>query len=672
MQEIANRRSLWPFSGNAGAQILKIGSGLDYSNRLFAVILLALHSIFWPYRGIVHDARFYGLQALNKAKDGQFAHDLFFAFGSQDKYSAFSSVLSPAVSWMGLDLAFWLAYMAASALFLYSAVRLFRALVPDSSLANIAPLALMAIPILYGGIGAFRVQENFFTARLVAQGFGLLAIAAVYRKRPYQAMSLALAGIAFHPIMGLSPFLAILAVFLKDRLDKTIAIRTVFLLGIAALLLVAFIQWDSIRPWIARDEWRYALVKRRTYTSFPLQWYFIDWYRMLASIAVLWWSCSWLAPRAKALIHIVVWTGVAGVAASVAGEWLACPILIQGQGYRAFWLVQALALPLGLLTVCRLSIKFSNWGSWTALGLFIFLCNPFFVGADRDYLAISVYQTGAFLLVFAFVGFKKNVNHRKRLLSVLRCLPIMAAGLSAALAGAAIHAKANYGTEMADIAQSMIKLSSRTFVFMIALFILSAALSIIKTPRSVAAFSLAVWLSTSLVTFMLKERPEYKERIRPGYKDVQFIGETIEKNLHKSDKYMKDEQIYWTDCAEWIWFSLQANSYYSHSQLVGVIFNKGTILEGTRRAALAKPFEVAKLKKIKTPLREGERMELSFLNATMQDPPPAEKDLFRLANDSMLDWIILDIGFEGLYSATNQSVYIYDCSMLRRMGAVRN
>jgi hypothetical protein len=667
---MTNLRFWWPFHGNVNAQILKIGSKLDYSNISFTAILLALHSILWPYRGIVHDARYYAFQALNNAKNGQFAHDLFLEFGSQDNYSVFSYFMGPLVAWMGLDVAFWLAYMAASALFIYATVRFFRSLIPDHSLANIAALALLAIPILYGGSGSFRIHENFFTARLIAQGLGILGITAIYRKCPYQALGFALASVAFHPIMGISSFLVIMAVLLKDRLQTRLAICTVLLLLLATLLCVALFKWDSIRPWIARDDLWFTLVKHRAFTCFPLKWRFVDWYRMVGSIAIIFGCNGWLTPRAKALTRIIAWTGIAGIISSVMGDFLACPILIQGQGFRAFWQIQVLALPLGFLAMNRFSSGFSAWSSWAALGIFIFLGNPFFVSADSDYLAITTFQIGLFLFVSAFFLFKKIACHRSRSLSVLLCSLIMVAGLSLAITGGIIHANAQYETGIGSIAHSVTKLSSRTFVFMLTLWILSVVLSIIKTPRSVTAFSLSVWLSVSLVTFMTQQSPEYGERLHPGYKDVQFIGDAINKNLHKSGQSLKDAQIYWPECPELIWFNLQANSYYSYSQTAGVVFGKETILEGLRRAALVKPFEVSRIKQSKPPLNEYAQKRLAFLNATIYEPDPTKKDLFRLANDRKIDWIILNIGFEGLYSATNQSVYIYDCSKIRRTNPV--
>ena len=50
--------------------------------------LLAVNAIALPYRGFVHDSQLYAVQVMNRVENGAYADDLFFRYGSQDKYSA--------------------------------------------------------------------------------------------------------------------------------------------------------------------------------------------------------------------------------------------------------------------------------------------------------------------------------------------------------------------------------------------------------------------------------------------------------------------------------------------------------------------------------------------------------------------------------------------------------
>jgi hypothetical protein len=659
------RRLLWPFHGNVSAQFTKLGFNLDYSDFTLTVIMLALYSCLWPYRGIVHDARYYALQALNNAKNGHFAHDLFLEFGSQDNYSVFSHVMGPLTARLGLDVAFGLAYMAAMALCIYGVVRFLRCLIPDRSLANLGVLMIIAMPILYGGSSSFRILENFYTARLVSQGFGLLGLEAIYRKRSWKAMGFALVSMAFHPIMGIGSLLVIAAIFLKDRVHSRLAVCTALLLFIGAPLFLLLLKWNLIGPLISSDvEW-YALVKRRSLTCFPLQWAVVDWCRMVGAIVIIWGCCRFLEPRAKMLAGMIALTGIVGILSSVLGELLSCPILVQGQGYRAFWQVQMLAMPLFFFALIRYSSRVSIEKSWAALGIFLLLWIPFFIGKDGEWIAYILFQMGLYLIIFFFL-FKGTACNRGGMIPLWLCVLASVVGLSLVVFSGIIHASVG---NIASVASALMKMGSRGFVFFISLWILYLFSLVLKTPRSVTVFSLTVWLSLSFGLIMVGQSFAYKEHLHPGYKDVHFIAEVIKQAKGKFSEPANDTVIYWPECSELIWFDLQANSYYSYSQLAGVVFSKDTILEASRRAALVKPFEVAALRGNNKPSDKQKRMSLSFLKSSMQEPAPTRESLIRLAKETNLDWIILNIGFERLYTAANRFVYIYDCSRIRQMNA---
>jgi hypothetical protein len=56
---------------------------------------------------------------------------------------------------------------------------------------------------------------------------------------------------------------------------------------------------------------------------------------------------------------------------------------------------------------------------------------------------------------------------------------------------------------------------------------------------------------------------------------------------------------------------------------------------------------------------------LSFYQAV--DTPPTEQDLFRLCAEPGLDYVVLEHRFEGWYSASAGTVYIYDCRRIRSL-----
>ena len=57
--------------------------------------LLAVNAVALPYRGVIHDSQLYAVQVMNRVENGAYADDLFFRYGSQDKFSLFSVVAAP-------------------------------------------------------------------------------------------------------------------------------------------------------------------------------------------------------------------------------------------------------------------------------------------------------------------------------------------------------------------------------------------------------------------------------------------------------------------------------------------------------------------------------------------------------------------------------------------------
>ena len=69
--------------------------------------LLLLNAIMRPYSDLIHDARLYAVQVLNRANFGLYGDDLYLKFGSQDRFSLFSKFVSPFVQPFGIRSTFF-------------------------------------------------------------------------------------------------------------------------------------------------------------------------------------------------------------------------------------------------------------------------------------------------------------------------------------------------------------------------------------------------------------------------------------------------------------------------------------------------------------------------------------------------------------------------------------
>src|SRR5258707_9445884 len=65
------------------------------SDATLFLILLCVNAWALPYAGLVHDARLYGIQVVNRVEGGTFEGDLYLQYGSQDRYTLFSWVAAP-------------------------------------------------------------------------------------------------------------------------------------------------------------------------------------------------------------------------------------------------------------------------------------------------------------------------------------------------------------------------------------------------------------------------------------------------------------------------------------------------------------------------------------------------------------------------------------------------
>jgi len=115
-----------------------------------------------------------------------------------------------------------------------------------------------------------------------------------------------------------------------------------------------------------------------------------------------------------------------------------------------------------------------------------------------------------------------------------------------------------------------------------------------------------------------------------------------------------------------VWFGTGNNSFYNVVQMSGCAFNRGTAVEGYRRAALALPFEVERLRAF------GDANDwMISLRDLFQIKSnvhfPQEEDLLRLCEEEGLDFIVLRYRIKDLYCESDGEYYIYDCEQLRNL-----
>ncbi|HVS37847.1 MAG TPA: hypothetical protein VMS17_19975 [Gemmataceae bacterium] len=313
--------------------------------------LLAVNAIALPYKGILHDSQLYAVQVMNRVENGVYADDLFFRYGSQDRFSVFSIAAAPLVQVLGLQNAFFLLYLVFNALLLLAAQRLTMTLFKNRIIAALSLLLLATTPLPYSGGGALVVNENFVTPRILAVALTIFALDQMFKKR-YVAVVLLLIGAALmHPLMAFGGALVFGGWWAVERFGWkwTLIVCAGLAAVMAAILIYRPLGTRLLGP--MDNEWR-EYSRRAVPMNFPSEWILFDWINLGAGLVFAF--AVGLVPCREEDRRIARFGLVLGVVSAVTvvgtfvAAWLPYALPLQGQPYRALWLLRLMQAPFGL------------------------------------------------------------------------------------------------------------------------------------------------------------------------------------------------------------------------------------------------------------------------------------------------------------------------------------
>jgi hypothetical protein len=304
-----------------------------------AFSLAALWLLGRSYAGISHDASIYVAQGLRRLDPGTFGKDLFFAHGAQDSYTAFPFLYAPLIDALGASGAAMAVTVIGQIGFVAAATALVFRIV--SGPARWWSLALLAVESgYYGGVGVFRLAEPFATARTLAEPLVLVALACALANRGWIAFAALAVAMALHPLVAVP---AIAALLLWQAWERQCVLWLVAL-AMASVAISAAV-WPGFAmhldpPWL-------AAVQERSPHLFIVQWLLPDWSRFLWGLCVLGIAARFVAAPARRLVLAAAAVGLAGVAAS----WITVDLLDNAlaaglQLWRAHWLMHFLSIAL--------------------------------------------------------------------------------------------------------------------------------------------------------------------------------------------------------------------------------------------------------------------------------------------------------------------------------------
>lgn len=304
---------------------------------LQVVLLAALWIATHPYQGIIHDARLYLVQALERLHPRDFAGDLFFAYGSQDNFTIFSRLYAPLIALVGPSAAHLSADILGQLCWFSALLYLARRMFGSGRSAVLAAGGVILLNPFYGGLHIFSYGEPFATPRLFAEALVMLALGLALRQRFVRAALCLAPGLLIHPLMTL-PGIGVVAVL--AAWDN----RRLWLLYLAGAFCVGVLAAAGVAPFgrllMRFDPAWFATVLKRCDFGFITRW---NWGSItdVGPAAVLCVIAMAVASRAeRRLLYAVAVVAAGGVAVTLLGGDLGRDVLIVNlQPWRTLWLL---------------------------------------------------------------------------------------------------------------------------------------------------------------------------------------------------------------------------------------------------------------------------------------------------------------------------------------------
>jgi hypothetical protein len=210
------------------------------------------------------------------------------------------------------------------------------------------------------------------------------------------------------------------------------------------------------------------------------------------------------------------------------------------------------------------------------------------------------------------------------------------------------------------VLSALANLLSRLPVLLLACAVLGFVHILLGSGWRLRSVMLGAWCCYPALLLFLTNSPRYAGNFHRDYGHVPFVQSVLEPR--QGLQANKTLTIYFPTDMETIWFKLHANSYYNWAQMSGCAFNRGTAIEGTRRATIVRNFELANTRQWPPDWQSARE---NFFHMTGKLTPPTKQDLIDLCQEEIVDYVVIQQNFDGLHIATDGKWYVYDCKQIR-------
>jgi len=652
--------SIW----QRGAAVLR---ALASHDATLLVALLALNALVMPYRGLVHDSMLYGYQVANHLEGSRYADDIYFRYGSQDRYTIFSPLVVPLAGLVGLSTAFFLLYLLSKILFLWATMRFVQVLIAARLVSTLALIFIATVPLNFGGLNIFSVNEDFLTPRLLASALTILALEGLLRDRLIAPLLLLVVALLIHPLMAFPGLLVCFGWFVTGRLSTTWAIGIIALLGVLTGVVLGY-QSLGMRLFGFMDEPWHDAIHRAAFVNTPADWQYEDWLRIVLSAGILVAGCFSTAfdGARRRFLALVLLVGLVGLGGAVLACHLPYALLMQGQPWRALWLLEFVKIPVAFVLVAEAWTGERPLARLAALVVLAYLAISFHGVAEVIVVVMAFPVLAIFFRGLAPRPRDKDWLWRSALCSLvlglairemMRFVGLVDSGQWAELAGS----PQDQVLLLLSCADPWLRLAAGCGILVLLYQLCGGG-------RLFGMATATIFVVLQCGHFGLPHTDWYARRFpKPDSADIAAVGAFLGDRWHEE----RPPTIYWPG-ARWraFWFDLHANCYFEWPNAVtGLLFSRGQALEAMRRAELLKSFEIDRLRRPGTEWHNepfkgwAERLYQADLD---NQPGPTREDLQRLCREEKVDFVVLPQEFEGLDAARQGSWFIYDCRTIAK------
>lgn len=638
------------------------------------MVALLLTIWLWrhPWEGIWHDNTLYAAQALHWLRPDVFGHDLFFLYGSQAAYTLFTPCYAAAVAALGLNGA-TLALLACSYVaWIAAAAFLLRSFLQGRAFW-LGMVVLFALPSDYGPIpDLLRLAEPFLTPRPFAEALSMAALACALRARLWPATLAALLACLLHPLMGLACAASLLFYAGYAHPWRLAVLLAAGAGAVAAAAGLGVAPFDGLLRQMDAD-W-YARVVDAAYVVAWSAWRGAEWCgRTALAFNVVLAGALLAEGRLRRLLCAIALTGALGLAATWLGTGVYHNVLLmQLQPWRALWLVQLAAL-------CVLPWMVANY--WPRGGQFRLLVAAMFLAwLARDGI-------GAVLAAAAGVALWRQARQGEvapqgalalqgevaregglglpwpRPVLLVAAVLVLATVVSwwttvLAMAGhwmAIVPTPYGPHQYLELLGWAVLKTGGAALALAL-LRLLPDAAGAGGKPVQLNLFAFGMLCAALLLALATGDRRE----MSAAYRDPATAAAIRARFLPLIGP---SATVYWEDDIQATWFMLERASYAASTQLIGLVFNRGTAIEGYRRLERLQALGVADAIAAEDLLLRHDRVS--------RLPKTSFAGLVHVCHDPVLDFVVLGTRFQdGVIqqasdAAHQQNFYLYDCALLR-------